>query len=306
MKKEKLIEVTLQILHENHDIADLQELKTEIKKRVKIKLIDKTFEERLTEILYETAPPHYCLLNDNTFDTSKSLFANTKFKIRLTDDEFSAKELIIGHRMIPFGNPFIGINKIVLRDKAGNNIEMQNEIRHFQDIIVYISLYTEVLQGLDINTEDGTVNIPIYKLKAWMEREKFSKSDQILVSRIDYEKGIYQIEKISKQQLSRDAFIIKHRDKQLEEAILDTFDEFNIISAHACLLYAFAECDQELIDYPGTSIGTFLSNSEKIDLFNEGGFSALKPKDLDLFQDGTMFLRVIFLNRVSRRIYKGY
>ncbi len=285
MRRKRINNAIRDIFIENHEIEDIDELTIEIKKRVKTRTKNSTIEEYINDYFYDNIPSHYCLLDDNTLASSKTLFPDTKFKIVLTEEEFGLKELIVGHRMIPYGNIFVDTKDIVLRNKAGNNIDMKIERRYIKDLYVYISLHFEVIENLNIDIDKGIVDIPVFQLEKWMEEEQFTKSDQILCSIIDYDKGIYQIEKISKHELNTNSFLIKNKDNQLENAILEMLDDYKILPVNTCLFYAFILCKQETIDNPGTSIGTFLVNSENIDFSEENGTAFLNKKGFDLYQD---------------------
>ena len=286
----KLEDAIANVLKERK-IMDIFEAIDAIKKHSKSRQNDDFIANAIEEYLLETGATDISIDYENeVLVYREQLFANTSFRIQLTSEEIAAKELIIGHRFMPFIHPRIHPKSIFLIDEADNEIELFTDKRSFEENIIYFSLLPPYgLQHYDLDNE-GNIPALVYDLSDWMRRNEFTSKDNLLLSPIDYQKNIFRLEKISGKEINRQKIVNTQIDEALENAILNEIVSSEVILPIDMQLFkAIGTLEKRFQQKLGTPIGPLLSAHEEIQIYNSGSYAYLNTADnMDMTMDMAM------------------
>ncbi len=275
------LEAAIEKALKNRDVESLHELVSNIKKLSKSKIHPEEIANAINEYLLDKAIIDITI----NWDTQKvvyreSLFAETLFRIKMTDFEINSKRLVVGHRFIPFINPTINPLDLVFKDEKDGIIEIKESIETMEDVMIFHSLLPPYGYDHYKMNNDETINVFYLDLSTWLVENKFTNKDRILISPIDYENATFLLEKESSRELASQKLIITQKDDALIEAIIDVVnEEEGILPTDITLFKAFAACEPPLVLSPGTAIGPLISQSEELDIYHDVGISYIHEKD---------------------------
>jgi len=278
------------------DIHDYYELLDAIKKASNSKKGDDYIEEMLDEYLLGTGVTDIVInLDDQKVIYREELFSKTSFRIQLTEIELKEKKMVIGHRFIPYIHPTIHPKDIFLIDTEDNEILIREEMNSFMDSLIWFSLLPPYgYQHYELD-DDSNINMYIYELSDWMKRNDFQEGDNIMISPIDYKKHIFRIEKISRRDLATQKIVTGNKDEKLTDTLSELlYLEDMMLPIDMQLFQAFAYLPQDFVENPGSPIGPFLSDNERLGLFNNGTYGYINSKEhyddmMDMALDEAMF-----------------
>ncbi len=264
------------------------------KKRIET-YIKKTFKE--DEVFWD-----YIITNNKIYYRG-DLVQNTKFKIKLTNEEFNEKKLFIGHRFIPFVPDDFYTHEITLLDKNDNEIKIYNEVLGMADGMKYftflgLDFLTSEMESRDEDAmTDGElddngipkINLNYFDLKEWAKENNLKKTDYIQIEVDDFDSLIYKIEKITVAEFNKQKLLIKRKDAELEEAILSAIKEVYMIPVPSLLFKALTLSDDYIVKELGSPISTLINTSEKITI----GDNFVRPH---LEEDGVPLVNEIAKN----------
>ncbi len=284
MKKITLIKAVLQILDSSTTNLHIDTLVSETKKLTKSRTAKKKIVSEIKKMLdFEPDLTEYVLNKDKIICSRESLFAKTKFKIKLTDKEFNEKKLYIGHRFTPYISEYFEPADVILLDNKNKKTPQSKDLLHISVAFVYISLL-DLTYFFDIEgAEEDKINLTYFDLSDWIEKNNFSIKDYLLVEVVDLENYTYRFEKLTNKDYNRQKLLIKAKDAELEEAVENTIKE-SLVPATRAFFKSFAIIDAETVNEPGSPIGMIINNSEKITLDNKMGISFLKFEGVSLFE----------------------
>ena len=277
-------EATKKILFENPDIKNINEIVKKIKELSKTswnkKRIKTDFEKRLNK---DPEYSNYVIKTDDTICSRYKLFENTKFKIKLTNDEFNEKRLYIGHRFIPFIDNNFFPKEIILLDENDKKIVQKKELLDFFVAHKYISFFNAHYISAIEEFEHDKINLTYFDLSSWFKNNSFKINDFIEITVLDILNKKYKISKISKKEYNRNKLLIKNKDKELEENISKVIIVENLEEISTTLFKAFAESSKDLIKESGSPIAMLINESENFSVNESSGSPILLDKDKSLF-----------------------
>ncbi|MCB0375698.1 MAG: hypothetical protein KDD04_07245, partial [Sinomicrobium sp.] len=226
-----------------------------------------------------------------------SLFANCAFRIQLTPFELENRQLIIGHRLMPFVHPGIPVEQLHFFDAREQIIPL---IRSTFTITQESSIFFNLLPpyGITQYIEDHAgqdLSLAILDLKQWLRTEKFEPEDQLLVSVRDYAKLEFYLEKLNQREINSLRLADRFYEKTLTEGIYHVADiigkSFLPVDMH--LFWAFAQMDPSVIEKAGTPFGPFISRHENLTFFQEGPYAFLQDKNFmdDLMESAIQYAK---------------
>ena len=277
-------EATKKVLFENQNIKNVDEIVKEIKKLSKTnwnkKRIRTDFEKRLNKDMEFS---NYVIKADKTICCRLELFKNTKFKIKLTNEEFNEKRLYIGHRFIPFIDNDFFPNEIILLDENNKKIVQKKELLDFSISHKYVSFFNMHFVSAIEEFEKDKINLTYFDLTGWFKTQSFKINDLVLITTLDIKNKKYRISKITKKEHIRNKLLIKNKDIELEENISKVINIGNLELISDTLFKAFAESSVDLIEEPGSPIATLINESENFSVNESSRNPILLDKDKSLF-----------------------
>lgn len=251
-------------IFEKRTITNLNDFYKKVKKLTNTHTTEEEIEEAIDEYwannqLYDIA----INWEKETIIYREQFFHDTQFRINLTEQELNEKRLYVGHRFQPFINPKTPLSDITLQDEEGNPLLLKTINSLIEEIYIYISLLAPYssnhpeMKGMD------RAIIAYYDLKDWLVANDFQEKDALLIVPIDYEKNIFQLEKMTSREIATQTFITQNKDQQLTQAIEDILNWYsNPMPVDVCLFWAYAISKPALVETPGTPFGPFISNHE--------------------------------------------
>lgn len=286
MKIAKAIE---QLLAEE-SITDISEFAARVRAISKTRKKEEKLWEDIEEYLLENAMTDVAIdLERDQLVYRDQLFKEVSFRVKPSDQEYAAKKLYLGHRMIPYVHPDISQDEFQFQDSAGKTIPLVSETISTDEGFIYVSLMPPYgLESEVINIEKSQMTLAALDLRDWMAENNFKKDDLITITPINYFENIFQIEATSRKELAEQQLLIQRRDNLLTEAIDNALTELEeVVPADVTLFWAFALGDSKLLELPGTPIGSFINNHEELQMFFDAGFAHIQFKDYydGLFED---------------------
>ncbi|MGB1243624.1 MAG: hypothetical protein ACPG49_13935, partial [Chitinophagales bacterium] len=249
---------------EKRTVTNLKDFYKKVKSLTKKRLTNKKIEEVIDEYWKKYASYDIAInWNDETIIYREQLFHDTQFRINLTEQEIDENRLYVGHRFQPFIHPEVALSDITLQDEDGNPIPLKTIELPIEEIYIYISLLAPYsVNQPQIKGMDKAV-IAYYDLQDWLADNDFQEKDALLIVPIDYEKHIFQLEKMTSREIATQTFVTQNKDKQLTEAIEDILNWYSDpMPVDVCLFWAYAISKPALIENPGTPFGPFISSHE--------------------------------------------
>ncbi len=278
MKIHKAIEELLA----GESITNLDEFIERVRAISKSKKKDDALWEEVSSYLMENAMTDVAInLDSNELIYRDQLFEDVAFRVNLTEDEYNAKKMYIGHRMIPYVHPGIPQEEYRFQDADGKEIRTIKEILPAETGFIYLSLLPPYAIADDmVDLHKNQISLFALDLSHWMKENQFSREDQIVISPVDYAESIFQIEPVRRKEIAAQQLLIQRRDELLTEAIDDVLLEIDEVTpADVTLFWAFALGDPKLPELPGTPIGPFLNTHEELQIFFDAGFAHIQMKD---------------------------
>lgn len=214
----------------------------------------------------------------------ESLFGECTFRIRLTPYELEDRQLIIGHRLLPYIHPGIPIEELSFFDDKDQHLPIEREEMPVNQAT---SIFFNLLPPYGISqyiTGDGTsqtLDMAVIDLDQWLRQQGFEAEDQLRISVKDYARLEFYIEKLDSREIASQRLADRYYNKQLTDAIYHVFSligkSFLPVDMH--LLWAFAQLDTQLIENGGTPFGPFISEHESLTFFQDGPYAFLQDKD---------------------------
>ncbi len=276
MKLEKAIE---KVLKERSKI-DIFECIDAIKEHSKSRQNDDLIADAIDEYLLSTGTTDITINYDKEeIVYREKLFADVSFRILLTSEEFSTKQLVIGHRFLPFIHPSTHPKKVMLIDEADNEIEIIEDFRSFLDTQTYYSLLPPYgLQHYDLD-DNSNIQVYSYDLAAWMKRNQFKSKDNLLISVIDYDKNVFRLEKMSSRDVNAQKLVTQNMQQKLYAAFCDHMVYSDaMLPIDVQLFQAFAIADASIFQQAIFPLGPFISDHEELEIFNNGSYAFLNTQ----------------------------
>lgn len=220
-------------------------------------------------------------------------FNNVQFRMLPRLEEIDKGVLIPGHRFFAFCSKLIlpFDCKLFWQNK---NIDIKNMEWIYTKSIVYHTLMgisgvisylseqnqqsgkknkkekeKDIFETMDIWDRNGKINLKVYNLHDFYKKNNFKEGDSILLTVIDWKKGIYKIEYSPQSVLENNQKLCMTWVKKLETALEKVIKEKkDIKEINEQLAYAFFMAGKEIFDLPGYHIGGFLAKSSKIEISN--------------------------------------
>ena len=273
------------IILENENLNTLDNLAIAVKELTGTRYRLETVKEKIYD--YLAINPIARIDNENKIWYRKKIFQNSKFRVKLTSNEFKKKELVIGHRFTPFMNNELKFNKLVLLDSQDTPYKSQYRYNSLDDYYIYHSLLDiSALATLFKDDRAKLIKVYSFNLTEFIEKNNFKINDRLLISTIDYEKGIYRIEKVSNKEDKDNLFFIRDSDKKLESSIEETIQHEGVMKSFDHLtLISYGKLDDGIFEIPPSSFSDMMHDSKKIELFNNGVQVSIKLKGTTNFED---------------------
>lgn len=214
----------------------------------------------------------------------ESLFSNCCFRIQLTPYELDDRQLILGHRFLPFIHPGIPIEELKFfteRDQSLPVVRVPMEVNQSNSIFFNLLPPYGITQYIEGDGTSQTLNMAVIKLEPWLKEVAYEVEDQILISVKDYDQLEFYLEKIDSREIASNRLADRYYDKQLTDCIYHVFDligkSFLPVDMH--LLWAFAQMEPNLIENGGTPFGPFISQHDTLTFFQDGPYAFLQDKN---------------------------
>ncbi|PHN04246.1 hypothetical protein [Flavilitoribacter nigricans] len=237
---------------------------------------------------------HYLLQSGNTNQavnrhaetvvSRESLFAECSFRVRLTPYELEDRQLIIGHRFLPYIHPGIPIEELRFFDENDRPLEVERqEMQVNQSTSIFFNLLPPygISQYIEGDGTSQNLHMAFIDLDDWLKAQQFAEDDQLLISARDYANLEFYIEKLDSREIASQKLADRYYNKQLTEAIYHVFSligkSFLPVDMH--LLWAFGQLEPGLIENGGTPFGPFISQHETLTFFQDGPYAFLQDKN---------------------------
>ena len=227
---------------------------------------------------------NFLITLDSGICSRSELFKGTKFKIKLTVEEFNEKKLYIGHRFLPFILDFFEQSKIQLTDKDKNKINKKQDKLPIIDGMKYLIFLKTYLWEDKENFDSQNIVLSYFDLTDWMKKNSFNINDCLQITVLDIDTLKYKIEKISAKEYNAQSLLLKSKDAELEESILEQISLHEINDISLTLFRAFAELDEDIVKEPGSPISILINESEAVNYQEMGGNPVLIDADSSLFE----------------------
>lgn len=221
---------------------------------------------------------------EETVLSREDLFADCSFRIHLTPFELENRELIIGHRFLPFIHPGIPIEELRFFDEQDHPLPIERkEMPVNQSTSIFFNLLPPygISQYIEGDGTSQKLQMACIDLDEWLSEQAFKPDDQLLISAKNYTELSFYIEKIDSREIASQRLADRYYDKQLTEAIYHVFrligKSFLPVDMH--LLWAFAQLESSLIENGGTPFGPFISQHENLTFFQDGPYAFLQDKN---------------------------
>lgn len=214
----------------------------------------------------------------------ESLFNKCSFRIQLTPFELEDRELVIGHRLLPYVHPGIPIEELNFFDEQDQPLAIiRKEMPVNQSTSIFFNLLPPygITQYIEGDGTSQTLQMAFLDLEGWLPKQAFKQDDQLLISVKDYKNLEFYVEKLDSREIASQRLTDRYYNKQLTEAIYHVFSligkSFLPVDMH--LLWAFAQLDENLIENGGTPFGPFISQHESLTFFQDGPYAFLQDKN---------------------------
>lgn len=222
--------------------------------------------------------------NEEIVVSREGLFRDCSFRIQLTAYEFEDRELILGHRLLPYIHPGIPVEELSFFDDEDRPIPIQRkDMPVNQSTSIFFNLLPPygITQYIEGDGTSQTLQMAYLDLDTWLREQSFQLDDQLLISVKDYSKLAFYLEKLDSREIASQRLTDRYYNKQLTDAIYHVFSligkSFLPVDMH--LLWAFAQLEEGVIEKGGTPFGPFISQHESLTFFQDGPYAFLQDRN---------------------------
>lgn len=255
------------------------------------KLNTKTKKETIIQLIEDILPAQdYLVKHDNRIFYRRNIYSKIKFRVVLTHDELTNKYMIPGHRILTFSNPNLKLNQLTIVDSENSPLPLQEKQFPQDGLAIYFTLCSLDSISNNLLPVGNFFATTVIDLSEWMKRNDFSQDDKLIFTTLDYDKGLYLIEKESNKKYLKSQFVTKNLNQKFLDSLVSFLTEIRYVSSTAStILAAYSLSNVYLENYPLDTLGMLVTNNEKLELQFAGGFSTLQLKSghviNKLFQD---------------------
>ncbi len=211
------------------------------------------------------------------FQPRHLFFKNAQFLISPTDEELSSGYLIPGHRFLPFLNPGVKPWEVELLDPSSQPIPTCRVRKRVRDLYIFYSLYSRnnpynrYREESSSGDEGSMVEVEAFDLAERIKRWKLKSGGGFLVTVLDWVRGSYQIEPLSRrkrQSLLKDgaAWI-----RALEKGFRKSFEDLDLkYPIEEQIAYAYYYAGKKVLKNPPIHLGGFIESSSLIHFVDVG------------------------------------
>ncbi len=165
--------------------------------------------------------------------------------------QYQSKDLIAFHSLMGLAGMLLYIDKQNSPGKQKKKLEKMN----------FISLID------DLMSQSEKIALKVYDFSEFYKKNNFQLGDSILVTVLDWKKGIYKIAYSPLSEIENHPKECKLWLKQMEDALEKVVEEKNMgANVHSQLAKAFFFAGKEIFHFTGYHIGGLLEKSKKIEL----------------------------------------
>jgi len=211
------------------------------------------------------------------FQPRHLFFKNAQFLISLTEEELSNGYLIPGHRFLPFLNPSVKPWEVELVDPSSQPLPSCRVRKRVRDLYVFYSLfsrgnpYNRYVQESAQGDEGRMVELEAFDLAERIKRWKLRSGGGLLVTVLDWVKGSYQIEPISKRK--RQSLLKAGSEwlRTLEKGFYRSFEDLDLkYPIEEQIAYAYYYAGKQVLSNPPIHLGGFIESSSLIHFVDVG------------------------------------
>jgi len=206
--------------------------------------------------------------------------------VHLGKFEVDRKILIPGHRMIPFVSNDHTERDLIFLDPDGEEIPRLKKKFYIEEVIHFYQYAGESHFPDDINVNEWMPGKSLVMTTAWDMGKMFSAykckpEDGLLIKLIDYDRGTFQIQPLSKSQVRSRQLNIRFLNVALESSLVRLYggEELEVSSLEKQILRAFFSLEEKFLDAPAFSLTDFLESLKELGVVSfEEGKVQLVPK----------------------------
>ncbi|MCX7788033.1 MAG: plasmid pRiA4b ORF-3 family protein [Spirochaetes bacterium] len=204
-------------------------------------------------------------------------FKNAQFLISPTEEELSNGYLIPGHRFLPFLNHSVKPWEVELKDASLQPFSTCRVRKRVRDLYVFYSLYSwgnpynrygeEKAKG----DESRMVEVEAFDLSDRIKQWKLKPGGGFLVTVLDWVKGSYQIEPLSKRK--RQSLLKAGTEwmRTLEQGFYQSFEDLDLkYPIEEQIAYAYFYAGKKVLTNPPIHLGGFIESSSLIHFVDVG------------------------------------
>ena len=204
-------------------------------------------------------------------------FKNAQFLISFTEEELSNGYLIPGHRFLPFLSPGLKPWEVALKDLSSQPIPSCRIRKRVRDLYVFYSLFSRgnphnrYAQESALGDEGRMVELEAFDLADRIKRWKLKSGGGLLVTVLDWRKGSYQIEPISKRK--RQSLLKSGAEwlRTLEKGFHRSFEDLDLkYPIEEQIAYAYYYAGKHVLSNPPIHLGGFIESSSLIHFVDVG------------------------------------
>ncbi len=148
----------------------------------------------------------------------ESLFNKCSFRIQLTPFELEDRELVIGHRLLPYVHPGIPIEELNFFDEQDQPLAIiRKEMPVNQSTSIFFNLLPPygITQYIEGDGTSQTLQMAFLDLEGWLPKQAFKQDDQLLISVKDYKNLEFYVEKLDSREIASQRLTDRYYNKQL-------------------------------------------------------------------------------------------
>ena len=265
----------------------------EIKKKARIHNPDP--DAHIRNLLVESPYLGYASHQDTLIPT-RTLYKNLSFRIQPTPHEIKFKILIPGHRLLPYTAPDIAPHELRFYYKR-KKVRWKTHRDSIEDLMLYFNLIsqTNLMHFITPLPEGSPGGIPlvdteVLDLSAFYEETNFKSGEQVNVNILDYDKGRFNLTRVTREELLMERKAMVAQDKKLIEYLNNELKNLPprfpcepLLNAQSALyMDQLQEIDQDGEGTPAvpySPYGPLLNNNDliELDFFNPAGVLTLVP-----------------------------
>ena len=285
-RKPTLQNVIDSLIRESQSPFTVEDFSREVEKRWRKKM-SKTSLSHLKRKLSD----HKCIIETDAndylpFSAVLDKIQHIPLLIHLGKFEVDRNYLIPGHRMIPFVSNDHTERDLIFLDPDGKEIPRLKKKFCIEDVIHFYQYAGESHFPDDINVNEWMPGKSLVMTTAWDMRKLFSAykckpEDGLLIQLVDYARGTFQIQPLSKSQVRSKQLNIRFLNVALESSLVRLYggEELAPSSLEKQILRAFFSLENKFLNAPAFSLTDFLESLKELSIVSfEGGKVQLVPK----------------------------